>query len=616
MNFCPDCGAKNTNPEAVFCSNCGYRFPAKEQESPPAQQPAGKAAAPPPEKPARQEQPLPASSSSPEKMQEDIFIIPKGAGAKINTAREPQPPAGQPSLFEQDDWVETGNLFDGGKAVPESVLPVQPTEKQPDAAFIEETTLRPAVGRQAPAPEKPAQQRPAEEVSSRVAAIEQQINDWPEEPPQPHRAGGLEEMQAEGKRQEPRARSHGTGSLEEMYEAGNRQEPPARRPAQQTRPPAYQPPRRQMESYNENYDDYDQEPKKKGSPVKWIVLAAVLVVLVVGGFFGVRALTGNPQDAISAFTTAVQAKDIETLKKITVLNNITNPTDANWMALCNGLGDAEQLPKLQAQLQAQVDAPRMLGSDFPAVRLVTKTNLLIFKKYTITLTGVTVTVPAGTADTLLRLDTVDYTGSTTGSGQVFSNVMPGRYVAQLVSSSSSEVASGMQMDIFTNIQWDAQPPAVGAPSGDGNGGIGSEPASSEAAASSSSSVAASAPTLNEAEVNTLLADFYKSYLDAINQQKLDPLRRSTQNMKTIVTERIKRPGNQQNTFEYVGASCTASTIKTGDSGGTPTLTFTATFKYKYTPREGGGEAKSGENKQTVQLVYTNNEWLVNKMENA
>lgn len=636
MNFCPNCGMKNEDPAALFCANCGYKFPRPQaaDETPVKPQPR------------REEQPQKPVTTlfaeepenrpkKPEKMEEDIFIIPRAAGARINPHRETPAATPQPgrntSLFEEEAtergadlfaeeqtppvYAEQGTLYRGEDAAPSA--------KQNRPVFVEDTIITPSLrNRPAQQPEEntapvraqqDARRQQQEAISSRVAAIEQQINaqeaERPRRPisrPQSQNLQELYEAQYDREEEEPVRRAVPAG--QPQREERRQQQPVARRQPEERRDYPPEPPRRPRPQ-----QEPEEAPRKKGF-VKWIVLGVVLLALVVGGFFGVRALTGDPQKTIDAFVTAVQAKDIETLKKITALNNVTNADDTNWTALCNGLAEPEQMQKLQAQLKAQIDAPRMIGPDFPAVRLTTKTNLLIFKDYTITLTGVAVAVPKATAGVVLRLDEKDYQGGPSGEGQSYAGVMPGRYTAQLVGTNGATTES-MQMDIYTNVEWDIQPP-------EGSGDATSEAPASEAPAetapttTSTAESKAAAKTLSESEINALIGDFYSSYIDCINQQKVDSLRRSTQTMRSSVSERIKRPGNQQNTFEYVSASCTASTIKTGEEGGVPTITFTGTFKYKYTPREGAKTTEADQNVQTVQLVYNNGEWQVNKMANA
>ncbi|MDL2323865.1 zinc-ribbon domain-containing protein [Ruminococcaceae bacterium OttesenSCG-928-A16] len=672
MNFCPNCGAKNDNPSALFCSNCGYQFskpaPAKEAPAPPVEKvaPMVENVAAPVEKavssvqpaaPVREAAQFTAVSSAkqeepaePEKMEEDIFIISKAAGARIASQREENenlPPVAPPP--------EETNLF--AKQQPQAVTPPQKSGQDMAGAVIVDATPQPPVVAEQPAaaPKQPERQQlsptpqqdsilpvqpaaappkqttpPATRVASRVASIEQQINEQqdipvvpvPVAPPAQQQPAApqnqdLQELYRMQQQKQPQVLEQTTIAPAGQYPpAGNaagqqrRQAPPQAQ--QQPRPQRTRP---QPRVYAHEQNTYKEEPAPKKGFVKWIVLGALVLALAIGGFFGVRALTGDADKTVTAFTTALQAKDIETLKKITKLNNITNPADANWLALCTGLAEPDQMQRLQAQFTEQLAAPKKIGEEFPAVRLVTKKNLFVFTDYEVALTGVTVTVPKAVAGTLLRLDNMDYQGTPSGEGQAYGNVMPGRYMVQLVAADGSATAA-MQMDIFTNVQWDAQPPA-GSQAGEGDTPTPpQEPAASEPPASTPQSTTPATSTLTETEINTLLGDFYTSYLAAINQQKLDPLRRSTTAMKTIVTERMARPGNKENTFEYVSATCTASTIKATEANGVATITFNATFKYKYKPRQGEGAAQDGSNTQKVQLIYNNGEWLVNKMENA
>lgn len=120
--------------------------------------------------------------------------------------------------------------------------------------------------------------------------------------------------------------------------------------------------------------------------------------------------------------------------------------------------------------------------------------------------------------------------------------------------------------------------------------------------------------LTESTINDVLVTFYKSYLDCINDQKIDGIRLATDSGKTAFAERIGSSGNKANTFEYAEAKCDAATIEPADKDGVPTVTVTASFKYRYKPREDEGDWEDGSNKQKVELVYQGDQWLVNKME--
>lgn len=117
-------------------------------------------------------------------------------------------------------------------------------------------------------------------------------------------------------------------------------------------------------------------------------------------------------------------------------------------------------------------------------------------------------------------------------------------------------------------------------------------------------------------LNAAMGVFYPSYLSAINEQNIELIKMTTDSAKTYFATRITSEGNRTNRFEYNGVQCDADTIEATELNGNPCVRFTATFRYRYIPREGEGEWKDAENRQTVELVYIDGEWLVNKMEFA
>lgn len=129
-----------------------------------------------------------------------------------------------------------------------------------------------------------------------------------------------------------------------------------------------------------------------------------------------------------------------------------------------------------------------------------------------------------------------------------------------------------------------------------------------------SSQAAVTQEISVDEAGKLLTTFYQSYLQCINDQKMDAIKVSTASNNEALAKRIKSEANAANLFEFVSASIDASTFKLDTRDGVPIATFTATFKYKYKPRAGGADLMDASNQQVVELVYVDGQWLVNKME--
>ncbi len=116
------------------------------------------------------------------------------------------------------------------------------------------------------------------------------------------------------------------------------------------------------------------------------------------------------------------------------------------------------------------------------------------------------------------------------------------------------------------------------------------------------------------EINTLLATFYPSYLECINQQSTDPLQLSTDANKLGVGERITLPDNAANTFTFASATVDADSIAEIDASGTvPSVRFNASFTYTYQPRDASTGQADGATQYTMQLVYQDGQWLMNNM---
>ncbi len=134
--------------------------------------------------------------------------------------------------------------------------------------------------------------------------------------------------------------------------------------------------------------------------------------------------------------------------------------------------------------------------------------------------------------------------------------------------------------------------------------------------SASSDVTSSQPAaqITADEINTLLATFYPSYLECINQQSTDPLQLSTDANKLGVGERITLPDNAANTFTFGSATVDADSIAEIDtSGAVPSIRFNASFTYTYQPRDTSAGQTDGATQYTMQLVYQDGQWLMNNM---
>ncbi len=138
--------------------------------------------------------------------------------------------------------------------------------------------------------------------------------------------------------------------------------------------------------------------------------------------------------------------------------------------------------------------------------------------------------------------------------------------------------------------------------------------SSSSPDTSSSTPPEGTPTLTVSELDTIMADYYQSYLECINAQSVSGLRRTTDSNRTAMGTRITGAGNKANTFRYQSVKCDADSMKYTTASGTTAIEFTMTGRYSYTPRDNGGTYEDGSTRQSVQLIYVDGGWLVNKFE--
>lgn len=139
----------------------------------------------------------------------------------------------------------------------------------------------------------------------------------------------------------------------------------------------------------------------------------------------------------------------------------------------------------------------------------------------------------------------------------------------------------------------------------------SEPDPSSSAPDSSS-LPQGTPQLSAAEINTLMTDYYQSYLESINAQNTSHLRHTTESNRTALEKRITNTENAANQFRFTSVACDTESIGYTTAKGTTAIEFNLDCRYSYTPRENGGTYKNGTTYNSVQLIYENGEWLVNQ----
>lgn len=409
--------------------------------------------------------------------------------------------------------------------------------------------------------------------------------------------------------------------------------------------------------------------------VRVLLFLVIVVVGASAATLGWLYFSNRPAGAIDSFAEALQQKDYEKLQELSTVAG-TNPTEESWAALCLAFEQPGAVDALKQQLTDQANYVAGAATPYPALRLESRPFLLFINKYEVSISGVSLLLPGEGEQTTVQLGLMPLTGYLTADGMLYSGIFPGRYSVQ-VARTQADGSVVADAPVTTDLFVVATPNLLGAaPSAEAstvtienclsdnatlyvnnspvaekpvngivtipNVAVGSEirivleqdgkmvqstvvfadisqPAlrfesyvdAAEAPAASSSDAAALQPT--EAEANIVLIEFYSSYLQCINNQNMDSIRRSTDRNNGDLAQRIARPANAENIFTFVGASMDPESLVTGEDGGRPSVTFNAFFEYTYVPREGEGEAQSGSNYQTVQLVYENGQWMVNRM---
>lgn len=139
----------------------------------------------------------------------------------------------------------------------------------------------------------------------------------------------------------------------------------------------------------------------------------------------------------------------------------------------------------------------------------------------------------------------------------------------------------------------------------------SEPEPPPESSSSSEAPPATPTAPTAAETDALLATFYASYLECINQQSMAAIQGTTAAYNTELQARITSENNKPYNFQYVGAVSDPESVGSFDDG--TRIRFNAAFTYNYRARDTEDEWVQFTNHQTVELVWQNGQWLVNGM---
>ncbi len=186
----------------------------------------------------------------------------------------------------------------------------------------------------------------------------------------------------------------------------------------------------------DSYDDFSFEEtnRKKGHIVRNVligVLAGLLVLLL--AVLGFLYWQNRPTPVIDDFTTALAARDYQSMSESVTATGVTASGAEGWVALCDAFESEEARAALSQELSRVSANADTSGFLYPSVRLKGDPLFLFINQYHVRLTGVSVLVPNAAEGTSLRLSAgnefQDFTGTADASGMLFTGIMPGLYSA-------------------------------------------------------------------------------------------------------------------------------------------------------------------------------------------
>lgn len=634
MPFCPSCGAEfEASQNAAFCMSCGKPLP-KPKDS--------------------------KGQSSTQAAPQDLLNMIEKAGA------DTQPTAAQ-SMY----------LF-GQQPQEQDSADVQTTAKSGMALFGDEATVssEPYVSTSSPEQQPSAAAPPAPPATASVPLSVSQIQQNilanatevaartvpPTDATQMYRP--VHDVKSAASMQQPVQPQY---SAQQQYT----QRPPipmapVTRAAQS--PP---PPRTPLPPYSAQAMQ-EPAPRKKRTALKVIIFTLVFAVLLGAATLFLLWYQNRPEKTIDTFVAAVMASDLDELRSAASVSGI-NPTDEQWQAFCAGFRTDADANALKNQLNAIVENTPQTDAPYPTITIERQDLFLFISRYRIAIAPVEILVPSAAAGSTLRLNSTDYTGATTMDGELYTGIMPGFYSARIAAQGQDPANSAVSQievyrggtdnpyifegtlpyvsvtvenclsddaAIYVNGEAIAAKPVGGVLTLDdiSLGSIirielthegqlmeasvvysfaditalrfenytpvpGSEPPTSTPEAP------ALPPT--EEQINELVIAYYQSYLNCINTQSMAGLVNSTQSHATALEARVTSEDNKPYTFEYIETAIDGQSIATSEDG--TRIRVNAQFSYRYTPRE-GGSATDGSNTQTLEIIYENERWLVNRME--
>lgn len=403
----------------------------------------------------------------------------------------------------------------------------------------------------------------------------------------------------------------------------------------------------------------------------------ILFLLITGcTIFVMLYFKNRPTKTVEAFAQAIQEVDTVKLQELTVLNGFPTKklSTEEWQAFAAAFDQTASLNELKSQLLEIADEGKATDPAYPAVSIESKPFIWFIDRHYISIQSVEMLVPAAASGTTLRLGNKDFTGVSSENGELFSALMPGRYQCRVVPPGADPMSiNPTEVEIFlvdtpnifqseiTHADLTIQnclsddaiiyindQPVADRPSGnvltlqgvalgstiritamqDGTQmessvvfndvntttlSFGEYTPVPGAQASTESQAESATPQLSAGEIDAALATFYPSYLECINNQNMDGIKLTTSAANDILGARIKKEGNAKNLFQFTSAQTDPASIKFSERDGVQVVQFNATFQYGYKAREGGTEFQSASNRQSVEMILVDGQWLVNNM---
>lgn len=672
--FCMNCGEKLPKISEDFGQLTPAAQAFSPQQSPPINQglpafaPEAKSKEAPAEKPAEKREPFLAQKVRKEPdmfdtaaMKAEMPQRPVLAGPKLQQYKAPQP-AEQKNMFAPQAPAKEEDLFAAQN--PANQKATAPTAPRP--AVQENFVAAVMAAAEADSPEiqqdlfyaKPLVETPENQPTAKTAEVHkpQAVRPPAQTVPRPYSA------QANGQRPQPQSASFARPRPVKEPLQAHTQENLFRAEMPPPPKPVLPKPAKQI-----------KKPSVMGRILTAFAVLIVFLVVCAGTILIMLYYQNRPAIVIDEFAGAISANDSAALGKLARVHGIA-PTDAQWQAFCAAFKEEEELNALKSQLLMMAKDTQNANYTYPAVSIQGSPFILFIQRYKINIQAVSLLAQGASPGTALVLDQQNYAGEQRAEGELYLPLMPGRYQYRIVPQGiAAENVPPKDIVIFAygvpNVVANDTPvvnitvsncatddailyvnevPVAEKPLGGvvvlQNVALGStiriaaikdgvqmdaslvfndlnvtelafadyvttgQPPPPESASLAQTNAA---PT--EAEINTIMAAFYKSYLECINQQSISGIQNTTDNANTSLASRITSTDNAGNLYQYTGVSCDAQSIKTTQSGDLPAVQFNAQFQFGHKAREGGADFAAASNYQSVELVFKDGKWLVNKM---